>query len=298
MPRVDSSVLPNYLEASYDELAGAEGSLQDTTLRLGEVVAAYAPNDPRNRGVSHNREWVYVVNVTYRDGAGIRSIVPYRCTRMDTLGGIAEHVRCTVRRTDTEGNANFTKGNQVLVLCPNGDKSSALIIGGVRHSKDESSDPNDTFFDFVFNGVHAAIDKDGALSLVVPGATKLDGAPDDNRDSNNHGSTITFSKGGVISVSDENGQSIVISPEDKTITVKAGDAVTEIQNKWLLKVPTVEIEADVVTVKAPKINLGGEELSINPLDEAVIGSGIDTFTGIPFKALGDTSSVVKIKKQA
>ncbi|TAK97625.1 MAG: hypothetical protein EPO08_20975 [Rhodospirillaceae bacterium] len=297
MGKVGNAVLPHYLEVSEEEVAGAGGSLQDTTLRLGEVVAAYPPNDPRNRGISHNREWVYVVNVTYRDGAGIRSIVPYRCTVADSFGGMADHFRHFARRTDTEGNASFTKGNQVLVLCPNGDKSNALIIGGVRHSKDDSSDPNDAFLDFVFNGVHATIDKDGALSLTVPGATKLDGTPADDRDSNNHGSSVTLAKDGTISVADNNGQSIVVSPANKTITILAGDAVSQIKNKWLLKVPTVEIDASVVNVKALKINLGDEEIAIDPLDEVVVGSGIDTFTGLPFKALGDTSLIVKAKKE-
>lgn len=296
MAKVGDAVLPHYLEMDDDDTSGAAGSLQDTTLRMGEVVAAYAPNDSRNRGSTHNREWVYVVNVTYRDGTGIRSIVPYRCTLADSFGGLADHFRHSARRTDTEGNANFTKGNQVLVLCPNGDKSEALIIGGIRHSEDDSSDPNETFLDFVFNGVHATIDKAGALTLVVPGATKLDGTPADDRDSNNHGSTVSLAKDGVISVLDNNGQSVVISPADRVITVKAGDAVTQIENKWRLKVPTVEIDADVVNVKAQKINLGDKEINIDPEDEVVIGSAVDTFTGLTFFVLGDTTHIVKAKK--
>ena len=44
-------------------------------------------------------------------------------------------------------------------------------------------------------------------------------------------------------------------------------------------------------------NLGGKATSIAPTDEVVIGSGIDTFTGSPYFALGSTSKVVKAKKQ-
>lgn len=290
----DGTALPSYLGVSFEEPSG--GTLTDTTLRLGEVVQAFAPNDPSNKGSSRNRQWVYIVNVTYRDGSGVRSIVPYRCTMADVFGGLGDHFRHTVRKTDTGESGGFAKGAQVLVLCQNGDKSTAVIIGGVRNSKDETSDPNDTFLDFVFNGVHVSIDKDGALSLTVSGATKLDGSPDDNRDSNNHGSSVSLSKAGVITVTDANGDSVVISPVDKSITVKAGDAVTEVENKWRLKVPTVEVEADTVNVRAKKINLGADETGIDPLDEAVVGSGIDAFTGIPYIALGNTSKVVKVKK--
>jgi len=48
----DGTVLPSYLELGGDNICGAEGSLRETTLREGEVVAAYSPNDPHNKGVT------------------------------------------------------------------------------------------------------------------------------------------------------------------------------------------------------------------------------------------------------
>jgi len=119
-----------------------------------------------------NKQWVYIVHVAYRDGVGIRSITPYRCTVSDLFGGMGDHFRYTLNRAGTTGDQGYTKGSRVLVLCPNGDKSNALIVGGMRHTKDETSDPNNVFLAFQFNGVNVRIDSDGALSLVVSGATK------------------------------------------------------------------------------------------------------------------------------
>lgn len=277
-----SAVLPSYLEsAPYNE--GGAGALNDISLRLGEVVEAYAPNAPTNKNpATKNKQWVYVVNVTFRDGSGPRQVVPYRCTVSDMFGSLADHFRYTTRRTDTGNGGKFSRGANVLVLCANGDKSNAFIVGAVRNVSDLSPDPSETFLDFAFNGVNVHIDKDGALTIQVPGATKLDGKPDDNRDSNNKGSSVTFAKDGVITVDDNNGDSVTIEPASNTVTVKATN---------------VNVVADTVTVKASKVNLGDEELALNPLDGVVIGSGIDSFTGIPYAGLGNTSLMVKAKKQ-
>lgn len=57
---------------------------------------------------------------------------------------------------------------------------------------------------------------------------------------------------------------------------------------------------DVVVVEATKVRIlsGDIELGESPsaVDEAVVGSGIDPFTGSTYKVLGNTSSVVKVKK--
>ncbi len=58
---------------------------------------------------------------------------------------------------------------------------------------------------------------------------------------------------------------------------------------------------DIVVLKATRVKiLSGEielgEGPINPLDEVVVGTGIDSFTGANYKVLGSTSSVVKAKK--
>jgi len=293
----DGTTLPSYLTVGQQPRGGGSSSLSDITLRPGEVVAAFSPTDPANRDLNtKNKQWVYVVNVSYRNGAGARSVVPYRCTVGDMFGGLGDHLRYTVRPTDASNKGAFSKGAQVLVLCANGDKSNALIVGAMRNSNDKRADPSDTFLDFQFNGVRASIDRDGALSLKVPGATKLDGSPADDRDASNKGTSVTFSKDGSIAISDGQGDTVTVSTKDKSISVTAGSHTTTVDSKWKLKAATVEVEAQTVTVNASQVYLGGDMTSINPIDGVVVGSGIDTFTGAPYFALGNTSLGVKAKK--
>jgi len=292
----DGTVLPSYLSAQYADTGGPSGSLSDTTLRVGEVVAAYSPTDPLNNvSATKNKQWIYVVHVSYRDGTGARSVVPYRCTVADLFGGLGDHVRYTVRKTDGASQGGFGRGARVLILCPNGDKSNALIVGGVRHVDDLSADPSDTFWDFAFNGVRATIDADGAFCLTVPGATKLDGTPGE-RNKNNHGSKVSFARDGVITVDDRHGDSVVISPEKRSIEIKSHTHNSRIGQKWYLKAPVVEVVANKVVVQSNDISLGDQRAKINKLDEAVIGSGIDIFTGNTYFALNNTSKKVRVKK--
>lgn len=56
---------------------------------------------------------------------------------------------------------------------------------------------------------------------------------------------------------------------------------------------TVVVASGKVKVIAPEIDLGD---SPNALDWVVVGTGIDPFTGSPYHALGNVSSVVRAKK--
>jgi len=293
----DGTVIPSYLTARRRPTSHVAGSLSDYMLRMGEVVQVIPPSNPSNKGpATKNKQWVYVVNVAFRNGNGSRSVVPYRCTVKDLFGTAGDHFRYSLRQGAPTGKQFFSTGAWVLVLCPNGSKADALIVGAMRHKDDKVSDPETTFLDFVFNGVKVAIDDKGALSLKVPGATKLDGTPDDNRDKNNKGTQVSFGADGSIAITDGNGDTVTVSPKDKSITVTAGDHTTTVEKAWKLKAATVVVEAKEVTVDSPKVNLGGKALEINPLDEVVVGSGIDPFTGMPYKGLGSTSTKVKARK--
>jgi phage baseplate assembly protein gpV len=286
--------LPTFLEMEYIPL-GRHGSLADGLLRLGEVIGAFPPGAPNNQSPG-KKQWEYLVSAWHRNGQGPLCPTPYRCSVMDSFGGMADHLRHTVRMSPVppEDTGVLTKGSMVLVLCPNGDKTNAVIIGGVRHHKEQTSDPDDTFLDFLFNGLGVTINADGELRVQIQGATKADGTAADTRDENNKGSFVSFDKAGNITISDANGETVTISPKDKSITVAAGAQTTTVEKAWKLKAGTVLVEADEVTIDSGKVQLGGKV--VNPLDEVVIGSGIDPFTGVAYKALGSTSSRVKAKK--
>lgn len=260
---------PTYMcETDFSD--GAVMSLGETSLRVGEVVGAFAPGDNRNRDENTRNQWVYLVNVAYRNNDGAYSKTPYRCTVMDAFGSLTDHYRHTVRPAtgQTEGRGSpFGKGARVLVLCPNGDKSNSFIIGGMRHEQDKTPDPTTTFLDFLFNGVHASIDAAGAFVLEVPGS------PDGQKDSNNHGSKVTFAKDGTVTVDDQTGQKAVLDPGGEK----------------------VEVYGKKVTVFSDNVQLGGDNLT-EQNDGVVVADGVDYFTGLTYFELQNTSKKVRAKR--
>lgn len=58
--------------------------------------------------------------------------------------------------------------------------------------------------------------------------------------------------------------------------------------------PRVKVIADTVIIESADIRLGGENPS--PIDQIVVGSGIDSFTGLTYFALGATTAKVKAEK--
>lgn len=57
---------------------------------------------------------------------------------------------------------------------------------------------------------------------------------------------------------------------------------------------------DIVVVKATRVHIVSGDIKLgtspNPLDGVVVGTGIDSFTGSPYHALGNTSAKVKAEK--
>lgn len=64
--------------------------------------------------------------------------------------------------------------------------------------------------------------------------------------------------------------------------------------------PSVLDDDDIVVVQASRVRILSGDIELgdtpNPLDEVVVGTGIDSFTGSTYKILQNTSSVVKAKK--
>jgi len=287
MPRLpDGTIIPSFFGVG-DRARSTPGSamtMSDVSLRVGEIIDSHGPTDPEN--VS-KVEVEYIVQVNYRDGTGNTVQTPYRCVIKDGFGSQGDRVRHSLRQA-TGQKKDKARGNGAIVLiaCINGDKAQAVILDCLRHPNRQQPDPQGRFLDFEFNGVGLQIGDDGSMTLTVPGPTDTDGQPD-HRDQNNHGSKVTFAKTGDITIDDQAGQSIRISPGQNLIDVRAKDSDTTIKQTW-------KLQADHVVVQSDNIELGDRNLDQNE-NGVVIGKGIDTLTGMPFWALGDTTSRVKAK---
>ena len=272
-----------------DRSYGAPGgsvTMADTDLRVGEVVAILPPDAKTN--VS-KKETEYIVSVLHREADGLLSPTPYRCIKSDTFGGVSDHVRHSLRqRSSDKDGYTITDGAIVLIACINGDKNNSVIINGLRQPNRTEVDVSDfRYFDFLFNGVAVNITDDGGLKITVNGATKVNGDPDD-RSNNIHGSYVNLNSEGVITISDNNGQSIEIKPETKQITLNSDQQISNTETSWTINTQTANIVAD-------KVNLGGKNL-VAMSDGVVVASGIDTFTGSTYGVLGSSSKIVMAKK--
>jgi phage gp45-like len=297
--------IPHYL-ASRDTSAamGPRDFFNDVSIYVGEVTDIIQRDDPK----SHSRKFTeYVVLVWRRKSNGPQERLMYRCTQADSFGGIGDLLRFSYRsstsnplqnapQSGTGSRNSLTNGAAVLVACINGDRSNAVIIGGIPHPSRRELDPpssdGDRYLRSKFNGVEMAIADDGSFELKVPGPTDTDGKPD-NRDSNNHGSKVTFAANGSISIDDQNGDIVTVDPGSKSISIESGTKLSESSQ-------TVEVNADLswkltaptVTVISPNVNIGAMGLT-PPVNGVVLGRGIDTLTGLPYSTLGNSSLTVK-----
>lgn len=279
MPRMpDGTVLPGFMGVSNrgSRSRGALLTMSDVPLRVGEVVAVHKASDALNVSGKENE---YIVSASYRDGSGALVQAQYRCVLSDGFGTKGDHLRRSLRTRDAEKNQkNIGNGAVVLIACINGDKAQAVIMGCLRNPNRTDQDPEGRFLDFEFNGVHIGIDDAGTLTLQVLGPTDADGKPEDD---GAKATTVTIDKTGSVTV------------ETTDITVKADSATVEADDVKV-DASNVEVDADHVTVKSLDVNLGDSGLL--PQDGVVTGQGTDTFTGLPYFALGNTSLTVKAKK--
>lgn len=295
----DGTVVPHYMGVRNTAAArGAPGFFSEVAILVGEVQKVIACDDPDN---SSGQFTEYIVNVWRRHGNGAQERIALRCAQADQFGSVADWFRFSYRAsTSTQDQKPLGNGATVLVACVNGDRSNAYIITAIPQPNRGELDPRKADGRYMrsrFNGVEMSINDDGSFELKVSGATDADGNPD-NRDENNKGSKLSIAKNGDITIDDQNGSSVKVSPGSKTIEVtaaeklaeKATDVKVEGSASWKLKAP-------VVVVDSPDIRLGGDEELMDPTQGLVHGQGIDTFTGAPYFALGNTSTVVKAKKQ-
>ena len=99
--------------------------------------------------------------------------------------------------------------------------------------------------------------------------------------------------GGVWRVPPEGTEVAVLVPHgdldtDPIITATVSDAPSQLDGT-----STVIVATGTVKVIAPAIELGDEPAA---MDGAVVGTGIDSFTGATYAALGNASAIVKVKK--
>lgn len=227
----DGTVIPSHLGFEARSNTSDTGIQSDFVLRYGEVKELILPSDPRN----FNRRFIeYSVDVTSKNGNGPRTTIRYYATKLSNpFGGGTDILRYTFR-TGTPDATLTSAGSKVLLLCLDGDRPRAFIIGGVRDTYWGQNTPNGLDHDlgtnlyFQYNGLSANIQEDGSLTLLYNGPTLIDGTLSATTPKENTGSGFQFDNDGSVQLygpPNENQQSIFIDNDQKTFTVSADTAL-------------------------------------------------------------------------
>lgn len=229
----NGAIIPHFLGL---ESMGRSKDFDDQTntcLRWGEVQSIVYPSASSNTGKA--KKYIeYVVAVSQQDGTGSSVTTNYNCVTLSNLfGGVADILKYTLR-TAAEGPppqaGQYGFGAKVLLLCINGDTAQGVILGGTRDttndkSTDQSSDGHNLFFEF--NGIQAAINDDGELTVTYNGKTTIDGSLDSNANSSAQGSTIVMSKDGSITTTSPDGKQIIkVNHDDHKVEITADQEMT------------------------------------------------------------------------
>ena len=220
-------IIPSFLNYETTEEFNDGNSFDDYKLHEGEVQDIIYPEDDRNKSKLYIE---YTVYANIRNNGVVVGKPYYNCTLFNLFGSFADNLTWTLRADDkpafnTNNKNGIGKGSKVLLLCPNGEISSARIIGGIRDSfieKDNDKDKKDLghHLNFTFNGINININKDGELLIKYNGKTDLDGKS--QADDSVQGTSVQISKNGNISLfTKDNEQFLTIDHENKNINITA-----------------------------------------------------------------------------
>lgn len=216
----DGSVIPSYLGVEPMGMSSQSVNFGEFALRQGEIREIVYPDDKR----SVTKTVVeYMVVVAYRDGNGpaVSTLYP-NCQVANLFGGIADKLRYTYRpqSKDPDAGKAISDGSKVLLLCANGERRRAFIVGGLNESQDAERSADGHNLNFSFNGITVVINKDGEFGLQFVGPTKVDGSLDTDAgaDEKNGPTQVEVLKNGNLKIStkDDN-QVILINHAEKKI---------------------------------------------------------------------------------
>jgi hypothetical protein len=226
----DGTVIPSFLSIAPAGRRGNPGNQTNMSLRWGEVVAISYPTDSDNINKQVNE---YTVKVQHKDRNKSMSTVTYNNVQlMNMFGGFADVLKYTLRvapASPAPAAGNLGTGAKVLLLCANGNKHEAVIIGGLRDlandgNQDKQGDGHNLAF--TFNGINIVIDQNGQLIATFNGATNIDGTLTDDADPDAQGSTFSMLQDGSLALmSPDMNTSVVIDASNAQLNLTGSEEV-------------------------------------------------------------------------
>jgi len=270
---IDNTIIPCYFNTETRGAPQSTESMNNLAMRIGEVKAIFYPDDKKNIS---GKLVEYTVEVLQQDGSSTMSSTLYHgCVVSHLFGGVADRINYTLRPAEKQNGGEKKTGgagvgSKVLLLCINGNKTNAVIIGGLPDLDSSEDDKKDDGHNlaFEFNGVQIGVNKDGELRIRYRGQTKVDGTLGDNANADAEGSTVIFNKDGDIKLyTKDEKQFIHLNHKDKKLEILADEEWNVKVNKKLIfeagddisitgkKACSIEI-TDNITMKSKGVLVG------------------------------------------
>lgn len=221
--------IPSFLELDQGSPYIDDGGVfDDQALRIGEVKEIIQPSDPRSISKKFRE---YTVFVQRRANGTYTNMTYENCLLANRFGTSGDRTKYTLRvdpQYKAGDDSSFTSpglGARVLIACINGDMHNAIIIGGISNPVDGSEEgelERGHYYEFEFNGVRLAIEKDGSLKLGVQGPTDTSGKVLEEI-----GVVVSVSSAGVVTLSNPQAS---IEIGDK-ITLRTKQSLVEISDQ-------------------------------------------------------------------
>jgi len=227
---------------------------QNTKLRMGIVLKAYAATDPGNySGLCTEYD---VVVLEQNENISSTNMVYRNCISAESGGSIADFFEKNLRTQITNKNPNgaINTANQngaiALIECLDGYTNKAIVIGALIHPDRETTLTNtEPQLQGEYNGVNVAVGTDGSASLTFNGPTDNNG---DVINSSQKQTTLQIQKDGSVVILDAAGSMLNMTSDGSIQSITSNGNLIFLNN-------------------------ASNEISINQKDGSIIGL---TSTGV------------------
>ncbi len=295
----NGTVLPSGL-LSHNPMAHLDGfkkTYQNTSIKVGIVVATYAITDENN--ISKLFQEYDVLAFEQNENSGASVGIYKNCPMASALGGLADWFEMSIRKVETittKGpvpQISGQNGSVVLLMCLNGFSDTGVIVGALKHpDRPTTIVADEPHLEGEYNGVHIIVNADGSTSLTFQGATDNNG---DQIDSTQGNTVMSIEKDGSYQVShstvtqrlDRNGKATLTTQDDITNDTQTNFNVTTQKDVNINATGDLNATIDALSITAS----GSAQLQCQKLE---VQSQSDlNLTGQSFSVSAETMAGIK-----
>lgn len=243
-------IIPSAL--SYEPVQTQEGIAGNMALQIGQILRAYAVDDPQNAGGQNGTFTFYDVLVYLPDGS---TDVCYRCRSVQPLfgGGLNNFMEVLTVDSGSDENKEIPKISKrspyVVVAYLDGEKQNGVILGAWPHDNPVAVARRPKKSEGVITkseiqGLYFEVNNDGELTVTFQGPRDDKGALIDDKGP----TTLKIDKLGAFQISTKKGQLIKIDMLEDIISINNESTSVELD----AKTSTVTVDGGTIIAEDKK----------------------------------------------